>query len=78
MAPPIELREPAEDELDFSSDSSIGSESEVEIMGAMGPSIMSSPMKRKKWAVVTLPAQIASAKGAQVTKPSYWANEPAL
>jgi len=51
MTPPIELREPAEDELDFSSDSSIGSDSEVEIVGAMGPSIMSSPMKRKKWAV---------------------------
>jgi len=55
MTPPIELREPAEDELDLSYDSSIGRESEVEIVGPMGPSITSSPMKGKKWAVSKVP-----------------------
>ena len=36
-AAPAELRQPAEEEAEFSSDSSVGSEPEVEITGASGP-----------------------------------------
>ena len=36
-ASPAELRQPAEEEAEFSSDSSVGSESEVEITRASGP-----------------------------------------
>jgi len=36
-AAPAELRQPAEEEAEFSSDSSVGSEPEVEIIGASGP-----------------------------------------
>ena len=36
-AAPTELRQPAEEEAEFSSDSSVGSEPEVEITGASGP-----------------------------------------
>ena len=35
-AAPAELRQPAEEEAEFSSDSSVGSELEVEITGASG------------------------------------------
>ena len=34
---PAELRQPADEEAEFSSDSSVGSELEVEITGASGP-----------------------------------------
>ena len=34
---PTELRQPAEEEAEFSSDSSVGSEPDVEITGASGP-----------------------------------------
>ena len=36
-AAPVELRQPAEEEAEFSSDSSVGSEPEVEIIGGSGP-----------------------------------------
>ena len=36
-AAPAKLRQPAEEEAEFSSDSSVGSELEVEITGASGP-----------------------------------------
>src|SRR6185312_9069245 len=36
-AAPTKLRQPAEEEAEFSSDSSVGSEPEVEITGASGP-----------------------------------------
>ena len=36
-ASPAELRQPAEEEAEFSSDSSVGSEPELEITGASGP-----------------------------------------
>ena len=36
-AAPAELRQPTEEEAEFSSDSSMGSEPEVEISGASGP-----------------------------------------
>ena len=36
-AAPAELRQPAEEEAEFSSNSSVGSEPEVEITGASGP-----------------------------------------
>ena len=36
-ATPVELRQPLEEELEFSSDSSVGSEPDVEITGASGP-----------------------------------------
>ncbi|XP_039822746.1 uncharacterized protein LOC120684960 [Panicum virgatum] len=45
-AAPAELRHPAEEEIEFSSDSSVGSESEVEITGASGPP--SSAAQRRK------------------------------
>src|SRR6185312_12044259 len=36
-ASPAEMRQPAEEEAEFSSDSSVGSEPELEITGASGP-----------------------------------------
>ena len=36
-ATPAELREPAKEKAEFSSDSSVGSEPDVEITGASGP-----------------------------------------
>ena len=45
-ATPAELRQPAEEEAEFSSDSSVGSEPEVEITGASGPP-QSAALKRK-------------------------------
>ena len=43
---PAELRYPAEEEIEFSSDSSVGSELEVEITGASGPP-SSAALRRK-------------------------------
>jgi hypothetical protein len=46
-----ELRQPAEEEAEFSSDSSVGSEPEVEITGALGPP-SSAAQKRKMCRIV--------------------------
>ena len=45
-AAPAELRQPSEEEAEFSSDSSVGSEPEVEITGASGP-LPSAALRRK-------------------------------
>ena len=43
IAAPAKLRKPADEEMEFSSDSSVGSESEVEITGASGPPTSAAP-----------------------------------
>ena len=50
-AAPTELRQPAEEEIEFSSDSSVGSKSEVEITGASGPPSSAAPRRKKRCAV---------------------------
>ena len=48
IAPPVELREPVGEELEFSSNSFMGTEPEVGITGASGPPLAGGPMK-KRW-----------------------------
>jgi hypothetical protein len=48
---PAELRQPAEEEIEFSSDSSVGSELEVEITGASGPPSSAAPRRKTHRAV---------------------------
>ena len=55
-AAPVELRQPAEEETEFSSNSSMGSESEVEINGASGQRPTGGPAKRRKHVVRKIPA----------------------
>ena len=45
IAAPAELREPADEEMEFSFDSSMRSESEVEITGASGPPNSAAPRR---------------------------------
>jgi len=51
-----ELKEPMGEELEFSPDSSMGSESEVEINGASGQRPTGGPAKRRKHVVRKIPA----------------------
>jgi len=55
IARPAELREPTEEEFAFSFDSSVRSESEVEIIGASGPPTAAGPKKRTHRAVKKIP-----------------------
>jgi hypothetical protein len=50
-----ELRKPANNELEFSSDSSVRSESEVEITGASGPPTATSPRRKTRRTVKKIP-----------------------
>ena len=50
-AAPAELRQPAEEEVEFSSDSSMGIESEVEITGASGLPSSAAPRRKMRHAV---------------------------
>ena len=54
-AAPAELCQPAEEEIEFSSDSSVGSESEVEITGASGPLSSAAPRRKTRCAVKKIP-----------------------
>ena len=54
-AVPAELRQPAEEDIKFSSDSSMGSESEVEITGASGPLSSAAPRRKTHRAVKKIP-----------------------
>ena len=55
MAGPAGLREPAGEEMEFSSDSSMGSESEVEITEASGPQTVSGPRRKTRRTVKKIP-----------------------
>ena len=48
VAGPAELRKPADEEMEFSSNSSVGSESEVEIIGASGPPTAAAPKRKTR------------------------------
>ena len=50
-AAPAELRRPAEEEAEFSSDSSMGSEPEVEITAASGPPPLAALRRKTRRAV---------------------------
>ena len=52
---PAELRQPAEEEIGFSIDSSMGSESEVEITGASGPLSLAASRRKTRRAVKKIP-----------------------
>ena len=60
-----ELRQPAEEEAKFSSDSSVGSESEVEITGASGPPTLAAPRRKTRRAVKKIPLSKAGLAAAQ-------------
>ena len=54
-AAPAELRQPASEEIEFSSDSFVGSESEVEITGASVPPSSAAPRRKMRRAVRKIP-----------------------
>jgi len=54
-AAPAELCQPAEEEIEFSSDSSVGSESEVEITGASVPPSSAAPRRMRRRAMRKIP-----------------------
>ena len=62
---PAELRQPAEEEIEFSSDSSVGSESEVEITGASGPPLSAAPRRKTRRAMKKVPLSKAGLAAAQ-------------
>ena len=64
-AAPAELRQPAEEEVEFSSDSSMGSEPEVEITGASGPPSSVGPRSKIRRAVKKIPLSKAGLTAAQ-------------
>ena len=64
-AAPTELRQPAEEEMEFSSDSSVGSESEVEITGASGLPSSAAPRRKTHRAVKKIPLSKAGLAAAQ-------------
>ena len=64
---PAELRQPVEEEIEFSSNSSVGSESEVEITGASGPPSSAAPRRKMRRAVRKIPLSKAGLMGAQQT-----------
>jgi hypothetical protein len=51
IAVPAELREPADEEIEFSFNSSMRSESEVEITGASGPPNLAAPRRMMRRAM---------------------------
>ena len=60
-----ELRQPPEEEVEFSSDSSVGSESEVEITGTSGPSTMAALKRKMRHAVKKIPLSKAGLTAVQ-------------
>ena len=54
-AVPAELRQPMDEEMELSSDSSVGSESEVEITGASVPPSSAAPRRKMRHAVRKIP-----------------------
>ena len=58
-------RQPADKEMEFSSDSSVGSESEVEITGASGPPTAAAPRRKMRRAVKKIPLLKAGLTAAQ-------------
>ena len=48
IAAPVELRQPADEDMEFSPDSSVVSESEVEITGASGPPTVAAPRRKSR------------------------------
>jgi len=52
---PAELRQPADEDKEFFSDSSVGSESEVEIAGTSGPPTSAAPKRKMCRAVKKIP-----------------------
>ena len=64
---PTELRQPAEEEAEFSSDSSMGSESEVEITGASRPPPSAALRRKTCRAVKKIPLSKAGLAAAQLT-----------
>ena len=63
-AAPAELRQPAE-EIEFSSDSSVGSELEVEITRASGPPSSAAPRRKTHRAVKKIPLSKAGLAAVQ-------------
>ena len=64
-AAPAELRQPVKEEAEFSSDSSVGSEPEVEITGASGPppsAVLRRKMHRAVKKIPLLKAGLAAAQ----------------
>ena len=66
-ATPAELRQPAEEEAGFSSDSSVGSELEVEIIGASGPPPSAALRRKTRRAVKKISLAKAGLAAAQQT-----------
>ena len=64
-AAPAELRQLAEEEIEFSSDSSVGSESEVEITGASGPPSSAAPRRKTRRAMKKIPLSKAGLAAVQ-------------
>jgi hypothetical protein len=64
-AVPVELRQLAEEEIEFSSDSSMGSESEVEITGASGLLSLATTRRKTHHAVKKIPMSKAGLTVAQ-------------
>ena len=64
-AAPTELRQLAEEEAEFSSDSSVGSEPEVEITGASGPPLLAALRRKMRRAVKKIPLLKAGLAAAQ-------------
>ena len=54
-AAPAELHQPVEEEIEFSSDSSVGSESEVNITGASGPPSSAAPRRKMRRTMKKIP-----------------------
>ena len=67
VAAAAELRQPAEEEAEFSSDSSVGSEPEVEITGASGPSPSAGLGRKMRRAVRKIRLSKAGLAAAQQT-----------
>ena len=65
IAAPTVLRQLAKEEMEFSSDSSVGSESEVEIIGASGPPSSATPRRKTPHAVKKIPLSKAGLAAAQ-------------
>jgi hypothetical protein len=64
-AAPAELRQPTEEEIEFSSDSSMGSESEVEITGASWPPSSAVPRRKARLAIKKIPLSKVGLTAAQ-------------
>ena len=64
---PAELRQPAEEEAEFSSDSSVGSELEVEITGASGPPPSAALRRKTCRAIKKIPLSKAGLGAVQQT-----------